>query len=136
MRVAWAASADATDLDTEGPLLRAAARALDLDESVAVWDDDAVDWSSFDLVVIRATWDYWRQPAAFLEWCDRVATTSRLINDVDVVRWNIDKRYLDDLASAGLPVVPSTFHGAGRDGRLRVDGPDLPGGVERHVPAA
>ncbi len=109
MRVAWAASADATDLDTEGPLLRAAARSIGLHESVAIWDDESVDWSVFDLVVIRATWDYWRRPAAFLDWCERVSAATRLRNDLDVIRWNIDKRYLADLDAAGLPVVSSTF---------------------------
>ena len=24
----------------------------------AVWDDPSVDWSAFDLVVLRSTWDY------------------------------------------------------------------------------
>ena len=32
-----------------------------------------------------------------------------LANPADVVEWNTDKRYLAELAAAGLPVVPTTW---------------------------
>jgi hypothetical protein len=44
----------------------------------AVWDDPGVDWGSFDVVVIRSTWDYNRRRPAFLDWvhrCVRVIPT-------------------------------------------------------------
>jgi glutathione synthase/RimK-type ligase-like ATP-grasp enzyme len=72
-----------------------------------VWDDDAVDWSAFELVVLREPWDYVEHYDRFLAWCDRVG--DRLLNPPDVVRWNTDKRYLADLDAAGLRVVPTTF---------------------------
>ena len=33
----------------------------------------------------------------------------RLINPPELIAWNTDKRYLDDLAAAGIPVVPTSF---------------------------
>lgn len=72
-----------------------------------MWDDPAVDWAAYDLVVIRSTWDYTERRDEFVAWCERVG--QRLHNPPDVVRWNSDKRYLADLAAAGLPVVPTTF---------------------------
>jgi glutathione synthase/RimK-type ligase-like ATP-grasp enzyme len=57
--------------------------------------------------VLREPWDYTLRPADFLAWCESVA--DRLLNPVEVVRWNTDKRYLADLDAAGLRVVPTTF---------------------------
>jgi glutathione synthase/RimK-type ligase-like ATP-grasp enzyme len=72
----------------------------------AVWDDPEWDWSSFALVVIRSTWDYPERHNAFLAWADRLP---RVLNPLPILRWNTDKRYLDDLARAGLSVIPTRF---------------------------
>ena len=66
----------------------------------------AVDWSSFDLVVVRSTWDYPARRAEFLQWA---ATVPRLANPLDVLTWSSDKHYLHELAAAGVAVVDSTF---------------------------
>lgn len=60
-------------------------------------------------MVVRSTWDYaWRVPE-FLSWVDQVSQAALLANPAEVIRWNLDKRYLLDLAKAGLPVVPTTY---------------------------
>jgi glutathione synthase/RimK-type ligase-like ATP-grasp enzyme len=41
-----------------------------------------------------------------VRWIERLP---RVLNAPEVVRWNTDKRYLDELAGAGLPVVPTRF---------------------------
>lgn len=74
-----------------------------------VWDDPDVDWSAWDLVVVRSTWDYVARREEFLRWARRVSAATTLANDVAVLEWNTDKRYLDELASDGVPVVPTTF---------------------------
>ena len=76
---------------------------------LAAWDDPTVDWSRFDIVVLRSTWNYTDHLDAFLEWIDRVSSVSRLVNPATVVRWNTDKRYLGQLAKAGIPVVPTVY---------------------------
>ncbi len=68
------------------------------DATWAVWDDPAVDWDAFDLVVLRSTWDYQERRDAFLAWVDRLG--DRLLNPPGVVRWNTDKRYLAELPHA------------------------------------
>jgi glutathione synthase/RimK-type ligase-like ATP-grasp enzyme len=73
----------------------------------AVWDDPAVDWDAFDLVVVRSTWDYQGRRDAFLAWARRVGP--RLVNAPEVLAWNTDKRYLHELLDAGLPVVPTAL---------------------------
>jgi len=72
----------------------------------AAWDDPCVDWPAFRLVVIRSTWDYPKRRDAFLSWADRLPCVR---NPARVLRWNTDKRYLDDYRQAGLPVIPTCF---------------------------
>jgi hypothetical protein len=71
-----------------------------------IWDDRDIDWSTFDLVVLRSPWDYIRRREDFVAWARSVR---RLANPADVVEWNTDKRYLADLAAAGIPVIPTAF---------------------------
>ena len=84
------------------------------------WDDPAVDWSRFDAAFLRSTWNYHRVPVEFLEWIRRASAVTRVINPPDVVAWNLDKRYLADLAGAGLPVIPTVFV-ASADDATRTD---------------
>ncbi|GIG55605.1 ATP-grasp domain-containing protein [Demequina activiva] len=73
------------------------------------WEDPTVDWSAYDLVLLRSTWNYTEHLDAFLAWAARVSTVSRLMNPLATIEWNTDKRYLDDLAARGIPTVPTTF---------------------------
>lgn len=104
--VALATCRDLPDLfEDDAPLVPALA-ALGVDATPAVWDDPAVDWDRFDLVVVRSTWDYVPRREEFLAWARAVP---RLANPADVLVWNTDKRYLRDLEVAGVPVVPTTW---------------------------
>jgi len=105
--VALATAAEIPDGDEDFPALVEALAAEGVAAEAAVWDDPAVDWSRFDLVLPRATWDYAERRDAFLAWARSVP---RVLNPVDVLEWNTDKeRYLTDLAAAGVPVVPTVF---------------------------
>ena len=76
---------------------------------LAAWDDPAVDWARFDVAVLRSTWNYHDRLEDFLDWARAASEVTRLLNPVATVEWNTDKRYLADLAAAGIPVVPTTF---------------------------
>ena len=78
-----------------------------------MWDDPAVDWDAFDLVVIRSTWDYTGRRDEFVGWVESLG--DRVLNPPAVIRWNTDKRYLGELEAAGLPVVPTTFVAPGEE---------------------
>ena len=76
----------------------------------AVWNDPAVDWSGFTAAVIRSTWDYYHDLPGFLRWVDHLDQTGvRLFNPPAVLRWNVDKRYLDRLEASGIPIVPTRW---------------------------
>ena len=115
-----------------GPILLVSARASgDLDEDMAplvaalgaegatprvvCWDDPAVDWADSSIAVIRSTWDYTGRRDEFLDWARTVGSVTRLEHPAPVLDWNTDKRYLSDLAAAGVGIVPSTFFEPGTD---------------------
>jgi glutathione synthase/RimK-type ligase-like ATP-grasp enzyme len=104
--VALATCAELPEGDEDERLLPPALAARGIESRFVVWDDPAVDWAAFELVVVRSTWDYMVKRDAFMAWADGLP---RVFNPAAVLRWNTDKRYLDDLAAAGLPVVPTAF---------------------------
>lgn len=69
------------------------------------WARADVDWTRVGAAVFRTTWDYFLRPAEFAAWLDRAARETRLINCERLVRWNLEKRYLADLAAQDLRVV-------------------------------
>jgi hypothetical protein len=107
--VLLASCAAAIGLDDDEPLLLAALADAGLNAAVADWADPSVDWATAGIVVVRSTWDYAPRRDEFLAWARRVEAVTRLLNRPDVLAWNTDKRYLHDLADAGLPVVPTAW---------------------------
>lgn len=78
-----------------------------VDAEPVAWSTPDVDWSEFDAAVIRSTWDYVDGPARFVGAMTRIdRSTCTLLNPLDAVGWNLDKRYLDDLDRLGVPIVP------------------------------
>ena len=94
------------DGEPGGDLLVDALARRDLHARWVSWDDPAVDWAAADLVAVRATWDYHRRCAAFLDWARAVGRETLLLNGAEVFAWNADKAYLAAIAGR-VPVVPS-----------------------------
>ena len=120
-RIALVTAAAARTLDEDLAPLETALRAAGVAPSIVEWDDAAIDWSAFDLAVLRSTWDYSMRQPEFLRWIDRISPLTTLVNPREVVRWNTDKHYLAELAKAGVPVVPSTFVEPGEDASRALD---------------
>ena len=108
-KIALLASGDALDLDTDGPLLFKALEEAAIDFEVVAWDDPSVRWGRFAAVVVRATWDYFQRPEEFVEVLEAIDGATALHNPKDAMLWNIDKRYLREIADAGHPVVPTSY---------------------------
>lgn len=86
-------------------------------EALAGIDAEIFDqpWSqpvtgSYDLVLPLIVWGYHSQPDAFRAvMADLQARGVRLVNPPEIVAWNVDKRYLRDLADAGVRIIPTVF---------------------------
>lgn len=75
-----------------------------------MWDDPAVEWDSYDALVVRSTWNYHRSFDDFRAWIDRVeAMGVPLWNPPSVLRWNASKTYLRDLVVSGIDVVATRW---------------------------
>jgi glutathione synthase/RimK-type ligase-like ATP-grasp enzyme len=101
-RVALVTCSAFPQLGEDEPLLLYALRERGVDAEPAVWDDGAVDWGAYDLVVVRSAWDYSTRRDEFVIWARSVPA---LLNPADVIEWNTDKRYLRTVPRA----VPTTF---------------------------
>ncbi|MGW7213293.1 ATP-grasp domain-containing protein [Streptomyces collinus] len=99
--------------DRDLPVLVQALREAGADAVAVPWDDPDVDWAGFDLALIRSTWDYSWRAEEFTAWAERCGEATRLANPLGVVTWNADKRYLGQLAEAGVPVVPTRYFAPG-----------------------
>jgi len=106
-RVAIATSlSDDVNLDPDGQILLDALSDVGLDGSMRVWDDPSIDWATYELTVIRSTWDYTRDRDAYLAWARGI---ERLLNPYSIIQYSTDKHYLGDLASRSHRIVPTTF---------------------------
>jgi O-ureido-D-serine cyclo-ligase len=112
-RIALASTSAARKVDEDHAPLAAALEALGLIVEAPSWDDPQVDWKRYDLVLPRATWNYTNDYPRFVRWLEQVTRESWLLNDIDTVRWSTNKRYLLDLAAAGLPTVATTVSAPG-----------------------
>ena len=75
--------------------------------TAAPWD--ALDPADTDgaIVCLRSTWDYHLRWDEFRRWIAGFTGHGRLWNPAATVLWNADKRYLQDLAEAGI-ALPRT----------------------------
>ncbi|MFM9934628.1 MAG: RimK family alpha-L-glutamate ligase [Novosphingobium sp.] len=72
------------------------------------WRAPLADFAEFDLALIGTPWDYQDNLEAFLARLDEIAALGvPVCNAPDVVRWNVDKGYLAELAMRGVATIPT-----------------------------
>ncbi len=102
------------DLDPDDRPLAEALRERGLNVAIAAWDAPGFDWAAARIVLLRNPWDYHLRYPEFIAWAERVAATTRLLNPLAALRWNLHKGYLLELAARGAPVVGTALlrHGS------------------------
>lgn len=108
------------EVDVDHAPLAAALAAAGIDATWVAWDDPAADWDAPVPTVLRSTWNYALSLDNFLAWIDRVHVAAPLWNPLDVVRANVDKRYLGELKARGVPVVPTMIFPTGVTGEVEL----------------
>lgn len=108
MRIAFVTSVGWPNLTDDDRLAVAELTRRGAEVQPAVWDDPGMNWSHFDRVVLRSCWDYHLRLPEFLDWLDRMERAKiALWNPPSLIRFNADKAYLEALAAAGVPGVPT-----------------------------
>lgn len=107
-RVALVTSEALANLYEDDLLLVAALADIGIASVPAVWSDSSIEWTSFDALIMRTPWDYFERAAEFRAWLDaRIADRVLMCNSRAILDWNFDKSYLQDLARAGVALVPT-----------------------------
>ncbi len=119
LRIAIVSCVVLPEPDLDEPLLVAALRARGTEPEVVAWDDVHVDYTRFDVAVLRSTWNYHLDREGFVAWAERTSRRTRLFADPATVRWNSDKAYLRELEQRGIPVVPTEHVPRGSEAELR-----------------
>ncbi len=77
--------------------------------NIVNWDNPQVQWNEYSIAVLRSPWDYHERIAEFSAWLKVVATQTRLLNTLQIVEWNLDKRYLRELMNSDIAVMNTVF---------------------------
>ncbi len=97
------------NLDEDLPQLVEALEAAGARPEIVCWDDPHVRWGELAIAVVRSPWEYHEHRAEFCAWARATGERTRLCNPAAVLEWNTDKRYLLDLAEAGIGCTPTTL---------------------------
>ena len=108
-RCAYLTMDDISGFVSDAELSFAPMAELGWDVEMVPWQSD-LDWNAYELVYICTPWDYQNDVAGFLDVLATIETSSaRLVNSLDLVRWNLQKTYLRELEARGADIVPSRF---------------------------
>lgn len=108
--IALATCAAWPELSRSDACLAAALRARGRDVVAAPWNGPFAPFADAAAVVIRATWDYHREPDAYVAWLGRL-DPARTFNPPALIRWNLSKAHVLELAARGAR-VPRTVEAA------------------------
>ncbi len=87
------------------PLAKLGWQAIDLS-----WRAEDVDWNDYDAVIIRSPWDYQEHCDEFLKVLEKIEKSNALLaNNIDLVKWNINKHYLAELEKKQVQLVPTLW---------------------------
>lgn len=100
---------DAWEHALEMRALQPACAQLGIELCELVWNDPSWAPSDFDAYVVGTTWDYQEKAEAFLRRLAELEAARPLFNPLATMRWNLDKRYLRELAERGVRVVPTQW---------------------------
>ncbi len=82
---------------------------LDLKVGRLAWDDKDFDWTTTKYILFRTTWDYFDRIDEFSKWLNKVSRQTKLLNSEKIIRWNIDKHYLQDIKLKGTHIIPTIY---------------------------
>lgn len=106
-KLALLTCADHPQLTLGEVLLPPALLALGAQVQICVWDDPEIQWKKFDAVIVRCVWDYYKKLPAFLNFLEHLEQSGvPVLNDVQTLRWNLNKNYLFELEQQGCAVIP------------------------------
>lgn len=118
MRLGWVRCDVLPEPDHDEELALAHLRQAGIDVQLVAWDSPEQATEELDAYVLRATWNYYREPERFLAWVKAISAQRPLWNLSEIVQWNAHKSYLLDLDAKGIPIIPTALVARGENIRL------------------
>ncbi|WP_231463149.1 RimK family alpha-L-glutamate ligase [Pedobacter sp. Leaf132] len=112
---------DSPTVESEDEKLLLFLKGKGLNIEMVIWNDKNINWENYELAILKSPWDYFDLYEEFKTWLNLLEEKNiRLLNPIDVVRWNADKHYLREIESAGLNITPSIFITKGEEINLNI----------------
>jgi len=73
------------------------------------WRNEKINWKDYDAVIVRSTWDYQNDPVKFISVLEKINSVSHLENNLELMKWNMNKNYLFYLEQKGIKIVDTIW---------------------------
>jgi glutathione synthase/RimK-type ligase-like ATP-grasp enzyme len=110
MRIAILSCEKLPNLTQNDQLLIPAMAKVNIEATVVIWNDKTVNWSDFDYLIFRNTWDYFEKEAEFNLWLNQIEHLGiKTLNSIDIIKKNKHKFYLREMEKQGIKILPTVF---------------------------
>ncbi len=101
---------DYFELEEQMGKITPAFKELDMDVEIMPWRKAAEMAENFDAILPLFVWDYFEgNEEAFITEMAKASQKTQLFNDFDILKWNANKSYLDELDGSGAPVIQTIY---------------------------
>ncbi len=98
------------NLTPSDQLLIPALAKYDIEAKAEIWDDTSVNWTNYDYLIFRNTWDYYEKEEKFNLWLDQIEKLGiKTLNSLEIIQQNKHKFYLKLLQEKGVKIIPTYF---------------------------
>jgi len=114
MKIGFLSTAEKPDMMPYDLQAKEMLKESNVDVEIIFWEnyneDNAHQLAAYDLVVMRTCWNYYKNIPEFLKFLDLLEQSgANMYNPVNLIKWNIDKKYLLELQSEGFGIIPTLF---------------------------
>jgi glutathione synthase/RimK-type ligase-like ATP-grasp enzyme len=98
------------ELNLEDQLLLPEFAKHNITATAVIWDNESIQWSDFDYLIFRNTWDYFEKETTFNKWLDHIEQLGiKTLNSIDIIKNNKHKFYLRKMEKQGIKILPTVF---------------------------
>lgn len=106
--IALLTNSEWSNLSTDHQLLIEPLKRHGFSPQPIVWDNKNTNWDNFDIIVIASAWGYYKKVEEYLELIVKIDKLNiPLWNPPNVIKWNVNKKYLLELKEKGASIVPT-----------------------------
>ncbi|MFV7236301.1 ATP-grasp domain-containing protein [Flavobacterium sp. ZB4R12] len=110
MKIAILTCKKLPDLNPEDQKIIPALAKYNIEAKAVIWSDKTINWTDFDYLIFRNTWDYFEKETEFNIWLDQIEKSGiKTLNPIEVIKQNKHKFYLREMEKQGITILPTVF---------------------------